>query len=230
MRTIIIIGDGDPRTNDQNLQAMEFWNYGMKIALWCNSHDPYGIYAPQRVCDRVTQGQPKRGIQEEQASQAPIQVTPFTSVRTLVNDLGALKEALLIVTIGHGFTTTDGGCVELCSGKTPTDRQLSHQDINGFGRCVYLGLHCSAQSFADAITNGKPAFYLTGKDVGQNSDIRIFTDNCKNSFTQLTLQFSLFDQTQERDDATGAVDALRQMAETVNQENGKDVAGQRNTF
>jgi len=36
MKTIIIPGDGKSG-QDQNIQAIEFWNYGMTIAGWCQS-------------------------------------------------------------------------------------------------------------------------------------------------------------------------------------------------
>jgi hypothetical protein len=73
-------------------------------------------------------------------------------------------------------------------------------------------------------------FYLTGTDVGQNSDIGIFVDNCKNTFANLVGQLIIYEDTKDKGSAREAIGELVAMAKTVDAQNGKGAAGQKNTF
>lgn len=186
----VVVGDGSSGS-DQNLQAIEFWNYALAIRKWCADKGvPPTFYAPQRVGDEiVNNSQRARAPQEEEPGQAPAGVKWFSSTNAVKTTIVSSVGSKMLVVVGHGIDTSGGGSVQLCRNQNRADMGISTEELNSMASCIYIGLHCFASNLVSKVTRQRPAFALTTNATGQNSDINAFVETCKEPFQALIEYF-----------------------------------------
>jgi len=190
------------RNRDQNLQAMEFWNSGVQLAQ--SLTQPLVIWVPKRVFHYDNSDEQKRPRDEERKFRAPenAEVRPYDSAREVADFLEQGAENWqLIVVFGHGaqYVRLDGegaadGAVELCAEGGRTQRCLDPTDFARSPKCVYIGLHCYALTFAKGIPRNTPAFHLSGEEKTTHGKIARFLECCTTRVRQLCFDLSDLDE------------------------------------
>jgi hypothetical protein len=186
LQVYVVVGDGSSGP-DQNLQAIEFWNYALAIQKWCADKSvPATFYAPQRVGDEiVNNSQRKKAPQEDEPGKAPTGVKWFSSTNDVKTTIVSSVGLKMLVAVGHGIDTSGGGSVQLCRNQNRADMGISTEELNSIACCIYIGLHCFAANVVSKVTKQRPAFALTTNATGHNSDINAFVETCKEPFQTL---------------------------------------------
>lgn len=172
---------------DQLLQSQEFWWYAVDIAKICLKADSSVLFLASE------------GVSAEEFAKEPPQCPMifFKTARHAIELLRDTDEIQLVFVIGHGSSGRGKGWVQLNHIASVEHCMINSDDFAPFNRCVYIGLHCHAQNFTGALPNSIPAFHLTGKEVGQNTHIQYFVDQCKAQCTALCLALEELEKVDE---------------------------------